>query len=75
MTSFQTSNKALIALNGTWLCFLAVSAIECNSRIASAPKSKRNVQEFFNIIFNLRIPRSLPLLSDGIIGASRKLKM
>ena len=40
---------------------------------ASAPKSERNVQEFFSLIFSLRIPRSLPLLSEGIIGFSRKL--
>lgn len=50
------------------MCFLAVSTIECNSRNASAPKSERNVQEFFNLIFNLRIPRSLPLLLDGIVA-------
>lgn len=28
-------------MNGVWLCFLAVSTIECNSRNASAPKSER----------------------------------
>ena len=57
------------------MCFLAVSTIECNSRNVSAPESERNVQEFFSLIFSLRIPHSLPLLSDGIIGSSRKLKM
>ena len=54
------------------MCFFAVSTTECSSRNASAPKSERNVHEFFNLIFNLRIPRSLALLSDGTIGSSRK---
>ena len=43
--------------------------------LVPAPKSERNVHEFFNLIFSLRMPRSLALLSDGIIGSSRKLKM
>ena len=54
------------------MCFFAVSTTECSPRNASAPKPERNVHEFFNLIFNLRIPRSLALLSDGTSGSSRK---
>ena len=72
---YQTLNKTWIALYGVLSCFFAVSTIEWSSRKASAPKSERNVHEFFSLIFSLRIPRSLPLLSEGIIGFSRKLKM
>ena len=72
---YQTLNKAWIALYGVLSCFLAVSTIEWSSRKASAPKSERKAQEFFSLIFSLRIPLSLPLLSNGIIGFSRKLKM
>ena len=75
MAGCQTSNKAWTARNRVLLCFLAVSTTECSSRNASVPKSERNVHEFFNLIFSLRIPRSLALLSDGIIGSSRNLKI
>lgn len=68
-------NSARIASNGVCLCFFAVSIMECRSKKASAPKSDLKVPEFFNLIFNFLMPRSLALLSEGIKGSSRKLKM
>ena len=68
-------NSARIASNGVCLCSFAVSMMECRSKKASAPNSDRKVPEFFNFIFNFLMPRSLALLSEGIRGSSRKLKI
>jgi hypothetical protein len=57
------------------LCFLQVSTIDNKERNASAPSSERKVPEFFILILTFLIPLSLALLSDGIWGFSRKLKM
>ena len=45
------------------------------SKKASAPKSERNVPEFFSLTLSFLIPLSLALLSEGINGSSKKLKM
>jgi hypothetical protein len=42
---------------------------------ASAPNSDRNVPEFFNLILSFLIPRSEALLSEGIAGSCKKLKI
>lgn len=42
---------------------------------ASAPRSERKQPEFLSLIFNFLIPRSEELLSGGIAGSRRKLKM
>ena len=69
------SNSARIALYAVWPFFFAVSTTECKSRKASAPLSERNVPEFFILILTFLIPLSLALLSGGMAGFSRKLKM
>ncbi len=57
------------------LFFHAVSAIECMAKKASAPLSALNVPDIFCFILSFRIPLSLALLSGGIMGFSKKLKM
>ena len=50
-------------LNGVLLRFLAVSTIECNSEMHLPQNQNGMYRSFFNLIFNLRIPRSTSLLS------------
>ena len=69
------SNSARIALYAVWPFFFAVSTTECKSRKASAPKSDLKTPEFFSFIFSFLMPRSLALLSGGIKGSSKKVKM
>ena len=64
-----------MALNCDWLFFHAVSAMECNAKKASAPASDRNVPDIFCLTLSFRMPLSLALLSGGMSGFSRKLKM
>ena len=68
-------NRARIASNAVWPCFFVVSTIECIAKKASAPKSDLKVPEFFSFIFSFLMPRSLALLSEGIKGSSKKVKM
>ena len=68
-------NRARIAAYGELLCFFEVSTMESRSRKASAPLSERKVPEFFILILTFLMPLSLALLSGGIAGVSRKLKM
>ena len=68
-------NRARIASNAVWPCFFVVSTIECKAKKASAPKSDLKVPEFFSFIFSFLMPRSLALLSEGIKGSSKKVKM
>lgn len=63
-----------MALYGELPCFFVVSTIECRSMKASAPWSDRKHPEFFNLIFNFRIPRSEALLSGGIAGSRKKIE-
>lgn len=49
--------------------------MECIAKKASAPLSDLNVPEIFCFILSFRMPLSLALLSDGILGFSKKLNM
>ena len=42
---------------------------------AFAPRSDRKHPELFSLIFSFRMPRSEALLSGGIAGFFKKLKM
>ena len=70
---YQTS--ARITSRGDCPFFHAVSAMEWIAWKASALVSERKQPEIFCLTLSLRIPRSEALLSDGISGFSRKLKM
>lgn len=64
-----------MASNGDCPFFHAVSAMECRAWNASASESERKYPDIFCLTLSFRIPRSEPLLSDGMAGFSRKLKM
>ena len=64
-----------MASKGDWPFFQAVSVIECMAWKASAPVSDLNVPDIFCLIFSFWIPLSEALLSGGIAGSSRKLKI
>ena len=64
-----------MALSCDCLFFHAESAMECIAKKASAPLSDLNVPEIFCFILSFRMPLSLALLSDGILGFSKKLNM
>lgn len=70
---YQT--RARMASRGDCPFFHAVSAMEWRAWKASAPVSERKQPDIFCLTLSFRIPRSEPLLSDGIAGFSRKLKM
>jgi hypothetical protein len=65
----------VMALSCDWLFFHAVSAMECMAKKASAPESDLKVPDIFCLTFSFLTPLSLLLLSEGIIGSSKKLKM
>lgn len=60
-----------MASGGDGPFFHAVSAMEWRAWKASA----REKPDIFCLTLSLRIPRSEPLLSDGMAGFSGKLKM
>ena len=49
--------------------------MECMAKKASAPASDLNVPEIFCLTFSFLMPLSLELLSEGISGSSKKLKI
>ena len=64
-----------MALSFDWLFFHAVSAMESIAKNASAPISDLKVPDIFCLTFSFLTPLSLLLLSEGIIGSLKKLKM
>ena len=71
----NNDRMALMVFNCDCWLLHAVSEMECSAKKTLASPSDVNVPEIFYLIFSFLIPLSLALLSDGILGFSRKLNM